>query len=126
MSTPWTILVCYKVFLANEDPRADQVLEESHRVLLERAARISDEEMRRWYLENIPENRQILALWQAAQGSCSEGALACRAPFFSHNSGSSGVEPRRISKCSPSPYRESSSPVRPIISPVETLEPSFL
>ncbi len=66
-SDTWTLLTCTLVFQANADPRAGQVLEEAHRVLLGRAAQISDADMRHCFLENVPEHRKIIALWQAAQ-----------------------------------------------------------
>jgi hypothetical protein len=65
----WINLIFYRVFQANADPRAGKVVAEAHRVLLERAARISDEDMHRSFLGNIPENREIMALWEAAQES---------------------------------------------------------
>jgi tetratricopeptide (TPR) repeat protein len=66
-SDGWINLIFYRVFQANRDPRAAKALEEAHRGILERAARISDEAMRRSFLENIAENREILALWEVAQ-----------------------------------------------------------
>jgi hypothetical protein len=39
-------------------------LEAAYRLLLERAAAIEDEGLRRSYLENVPYHREIIALWQ--------------------------------------------------------------
>ena len=46
--------------MANKDPRAEELLVTSYRLLEERAAKIGDEIMRRSYLENVPSNREIL------------------------------------------------------------------
>ena len=53
-------LTCYRVFSAVQDAGAGDVLLESHRLLLQQAARISDPTMRCSYLENVPSNREIL------------------------------------------------------------------
>ena len=58
-------LVAYQVLKANVDPRAEKILEEGYKVLMERASQIDNEEMRRSYLENVPSNRELAALWQA-------------------------------------------------------------
>jgi hypothetical protein len=52
-------LTCYRVLQANDDPRADTILEEGYRFLQERATKISDEEERRSFLENVAANREI-------------------------------------------------------------------
>ena len=56
-------LTCYRVLQASGDPRADGILEEAHSLLQERAAKISDEEERRSYLENVAANREIVEEW---------------------------------------------------------------
>jgi predicted ATPase len=56
-------LTCYRVLNANEDPRAGDILEEGYRFLQERAAKISDEEDRRSFLENVEEHREIVEEW---------------------------------------------------------------
>ena len=53
-------LTCYYVLRANQDPRADKVLATAYELLHERAARISDEDMRRSFLENIAPHREIV------------------------------------------------------------------
>jgi tetratricopeptide (TPR) repeat protein len=58
-------LNCYQVFLANEDPRADEILDAAYRLIQERASKIDDEALRRSYLENVAENREIIAAWLA-------------------------------------------------------------
>lgn len=53
-------LTCYHVLRANQDPRADKVLATAHELLHERADKISDEDMRRSFLENIASHREIV------------------------------------------------------------------
>jgi tetratricopeptide (TPR) repeat protein len=53
-------LTCYQVLLAAGDPQAGKVLETAYNLLQERSAKISDVEMRRNFLENVPYHRQIL------------------------------------------------------------------
>jgi PAS domain S-box-containing protein len=54
-------LTCYYVLRANKDPRAQDILETTRRLLQEQVARISDEELRRSFLENVPAHREILS-----------------------------------------------------------------
>jgi len=54
-------LTCYRVLHANQDPRAGDILNTAHRLLRERAARISDEELRRSFLENVAAHREIVS-----------------------------------------------------------------
>jgi adenylate cyclase len=53
-------LTCYRILQANRDPRAEGVLATAHQLLQERAAKISDEELRRSFLERVPANREIV------------------------------------------------------------------
>jgi class 3 adenylate cyclase/tetratricopeptide (TPR) repeat protein len=53
-------LTCYRVLKASGDPCTKNVLEEGYRFLQERAAKISDEEERRSYLENVAAHREIV------------------------------------------------------------------
>jgi hypothetical protein len=55
------------VLAAADDPRAVEVLAEAYATLQERAARITDEALRRSYLENVPYHREILAAWGASR-----------------------------------------------------------
>jgi class 3 adenylate cyclase/tetratricopeptide (TPR) repeat protein len=59
-------LTCYRVLLANGDPRAEEILDAAHHLLQERAATIEDEDLWRSYLENVPAHREIVALWEEA------------------------------------------------------------
>lgn len=54
------LLTCYKVLSANQDPRAEEALEKAHRLITEQAEKISDENMRKSYLENVEANREVL------------------------------------------------------------------
>jgi len=63
----WIYLTCYRVLAAAGDPRAAEILARAHSELQEWAARIPDEALRRSYLENVAENRDILHEWQLAQ-----------------------------------------------------------
>jgi tetratricopeptide (TPR) repeat protein len=58
-------LTCYQVLRASGDPRAAEILNTAHRLLLEQAARLSDEGMRRSFLENVAEKREIVKLGTA-------------------------------------------------------------
>jgi hypothetical protein len=53
-------LTCYRALLAVGDPHARSILDVAHRSLQEQAVKISDEEMRRWFLENVPYYREIV------------------------------------------------------------------
>jgi tetratricopeptide (TPR) repeat protein len=54
-------LACYRVLLANGDPRAEEILDAAYRLLQERAHGINDPDLRRSYLENVPYHREIAA-----------------------------------------------------------------
>jgi hypothetical protein len=60
-------LTCYHVLGAGDDPRARGILEQAHRLLQERAAKISDAEERRSFLENVAAHREIVKEWNAGQ-----------------------------------------------------------
>ncbi|MBN1485474.1 MAG: tetratricopeptide repeat protein [Chloroflexia bacterium] len=54
------LLACYQVLQADRDPRADAILTEARTLLRQRAAKIADPALRRSFLENISEHRQLL------------------------------------------------------------------
>ena len=58
------LLACYQVFQAAGHPQAGPAIADARRVVLQRAALIDDEALRRSYLENVSTHRQILALSQ--------------------------------------------------------------
>jgi len=60
-------LTCYRVLLANGDPRAGDVLNTAYRFLQELAAKISDEEERRSFLENVAAHREIASEYALVQ-----------------------------------------------------------
>ena len=68
-------LTCYQVLAGCKDSRADAMLERVHTSLQERAATITDPRLRERFLTAVPENREIVAAWKAANQAISE-ALA--------------------------------------------------
>ena len=54
-------LACYRVLRANADPRAASILAVGHGLLQEQASHIPDEALRRSFLENVAENRELAA-----------------------------------------------------------------
>ena len=52
-------LSCYRVLLISGDSRAKSVLHTAHRMLYGQAEEISDESLRRAFLEDIPVNREL-------------------------------------------------------------------
>ena len=59
------ILILYKILTANNDPRAEQILEYGHKKLMRDADRIEDVAQRRSYLENIPKNVALIKIHHA-------------------------------------------------------------
>jgi predicted ATPase len=53
-------LTCYQVLSANQDPRADEILQDAYNLLQERAGNIADESQRRSFFENVAANREIV------------------------------------------------------------------
>ena len=53
-------LTCYQVLEANQDPRAEAILRSAYDLLDDRAAKISDEGLRRSFLENVVTHREII------------------------------------------------------------------
>jgi tetratricopeptide (TPR) repeat protein len=62
-------LTCYRVLRANGDSRAWEVLDTAHRLLQVQADKISDEALRRSFLEKVAAHREIIAAWQEASAS---------------------------------------------------------
>ncbi len=58
-------LTVYRVYTAAADPRAPAWLQRAWRAVLAQADAISDAALRQMFLANIPEHREILALWAA-------------------------------------------------------------
>jgi predicted ATPase len=67
--TLYAYLDCYRVLRALADPRADSILESAHDVLQARATRISDEQMRHSFLQNVPAHQEIVREFEASQRS---------------------------------------------------------
>jgi predicted ATPase/class 3 adenylate cyclase len=68
-------LTCYRVLSATAQghpsaiERAHAVLSSAHATLLKQAAGISDQALRRKFLENVKANREIMAAWEARDSS---------------------------------------------------------
>ena len=62
--TLWVYLMVFHVLEQNEDARAAKVLKAAFALLEQRAAAITDQDLRASYLENVPDNRQISQLWR--------------------------------------------------------------
>lgn len=52
-------LTCYRILEAVQDPRAWDILSQAHTLLQARATRISDEKMRRSFLEDVAAHREL-------------------------------------------------------------------
>lgn len=55
-------LMCWRLLTAWDDPRADSLLQKMAHTIQTQADNIEDQELRRSFLENVPENQEILAL----------------------------------------------------------------
>jgi hypothetical protein len=67
----WVCLVIYRVLRVHQDERAAEVLQRAVDLLLTQADRIGDPELRRAYLEDVPEHREVVALLeQSSAESC--------------------------------------------------------
>ena len=62
-------LACCEVLARTGNPRADVALEALHAWLQQRAALVTEGDMRERFLSNIPEHRDIVAMWAARAGS---------------------------------------------------------
>jgi predicted ATPase/class 3 adenylate cyclase len=60
-------LSCFQVLRACDAPRAAQVLDTAHHLLQEQAARISDETLRRSFLQNVAAHAEIVNEWERQQ-----------------------------------------------------------
>jgi class 3 adenylate cyclase/tetratricopeptide (TPR) repeat protein len=73
-------LTCYQVLARSSDLRAAEWLERAHTHLMAKAATIPDAQLRKGFLKNIPEHREIMAAWTAAQlarGNAPDAARGC-------------------------------------------------
>jgi len=62
-------LTCYQVLKTNQDPRAEEILDSTHKLLQERAYKIDDEDLRSSYLENVAVHREIVEEYAKYGGS---------------------------------------------------------
>ena len=65
----WVYLSCYHVLRANQDARSESILSSAYHLLQEQAARISDEEMRYSYLENVVTHKEIINEYEQRNAS---------------------------------------------------------
>lgn len=61
-------LTCYRVLRASQDPRAQGILATAYRLLQERATKITDEELRRSFLESVAAHREIVREYEGSRG----------------------------------------------------------
>ncbi|MGC9333846.1 MAG: tetratricopeptide repeat protein, partial [Anaerolineae bacterium] len=59
---------CYRILSATDDPRAQDVLYTAYHLLQKQASKIGEQELRRSFLQNIPDHRAIVASYRG-QGS---------------------------------------------------------
>ncbi len=57
-------LSCYRVLYLTEDPRANEILTMGHMILQERAAKITDKHLRKYYFENIIAHRELMTEYE--------------------------------------------------------------
>jgi tetratricopeptide (TPR) repeat protein len=57
-------LTCYRVLYLAEDARATGILEMGHMILQERAAKITDKQLRTYYFENIIAHRELMTEYE--------------------------------------------------------------
>ncbi|MES2990324.1 MAG: hypothetical protein V4844_02800 [Pseudomonadota bacterium] len=74
----WIELTAHQVLARARDPRAAEWLVRAHTALMTRADAISDAELRKGFLHNIPFHREIVAAW-AHWAACAEGTTATTA-----------------------------------------------
>ncbi len=70
-------LICHRVLAAAQDPRADRLLVQSHRVMQSRAVRVADASIRDRMLEKIATHRAVAEAWSrraAASGQSTGGS----------------------------------------------------
>ena len=58
-------LTCYRVLSASEDMRARVILKDGYMLLIKRAAKISDKQIRRSFLENVLAHWELTVAWKA-------------------------------------------------------------
>jgi tetratricopeptide (TPR) repeat protein len=63
----WIYLTCYQVLQAGGDPRAPAILATAHQILQDQATSIPDDALRHSFLENVAENREIVAEFRRGQ-----------------------------------------------------------
>jgi hypothetical protein len=59
-------LSCYQALHAQHDVRAVAILEQAYQLLQTQAADLDDPEFQRSFLENVPENREVVRLYETS------------------------------------------------------------
>jgi len=57
-------LVCYRILNANQDPRAQTILNHAYKLLHEQAGKISDEALRYSFLKNVSAHHELIEEWE--------------------------------------------------------------
>jgi len=60
-------LACYQVLMKAQDPRSETVLRIAAQHLEAQVSKLSDENARRMYIDNIPWRRALWQAWQSTQ-----------------------------------------------------------
>jgi class 3 adenylate cyclase len=66
-------LTCYRVLARAGDSRAAPLLADAYAELQSRAKTLTDAALRRSFLDNVPEHREIVSAWESEQASASAG-----------------------------------------------------
>jgi adenylate cyclase len=66
-------LTCYRILRASDAPRAQDILDSTYHLLQEQAAKISDEELRHSFLENVAAHREVIREFVESQQSKRQG-----------------------------------------------------
>lgn len=62
------LLTCCRVLTSAGDSQAQKILEEAYALLMERADKILDEDLRARFLENIPAHKEVMDAWRDCRG----------------------------------------------------------
>jgi predicted ATPase/class 3 adenylate cyclase len=92
---PPLLQICQSL-LALADPRATQVLTDTYELLQARAALLSDEATRRAFLENVPEHRELCALYARVQSGGTVSSVAAPVPVLAQPSAAARSEARAV------------------------------
>jgi tetratricopeptide (TPR) repeat protein len=60
-------LIVYQVLTANNDPRANQILENAYSLLQDQVSKIQEQIFQKMFIQNVPWRREIEKLWKQNQ-----------------------------------------------------------